>query len=56
MGQGREAYRTDASPITAMARYEAGGAINMVGCYRQSDWRRQKAGTRKQTGTKAGIV
>jgi len=52
----RRAYRTDVSPLTAMARVEAGGAIDTLHAYRQSDWRGRKAQERKPVGLGAGIV
>lgn len=52
----RRAYNIDVSPIVAMARAEAGGAIDMIGCYRQSKWRERKAQERKRVGLGAGIV
>ena len=52
----RRAYRTDVSALTAMARYEAGGAINVLHAYRQSNWRARKAQERKAVGLGAGIV
>jgi L-rhamnose isomerase/sugar isomerase len=52
----RQAYRTDVSPILAMARLEAGGAIDMLGAYRDAGWRDRKAQERKPVGLGAGIV
>ncbi len=52
----RQAYRTDVSPIVAMARLEAGGAIDMLGAYRDLGWRERKAQERKAVGLGAGIV
>lgn len=52
----RRAYLTDVSPIIAMARYEAGGAIDVLEAYRESDWRRRQAQTRTPVGLGAGIV
>jgi len=53
----RRAYDTDVAPILAMARYEAGGAIDPVAAYRASDWRARKAQIRKPVATgSAGIV
>ncbi len=52
----RIAYKADVSPITAMARYEQGGAIDMLGAYRGSGWRERKAQERKPVGLGAGIV
>jgi L-rhamnose isomerase/sugar isomerase len=52
----RQAYRTDVTPILAMARAEAGGAIDVLAAYRDSDWRERKAQERKPVGLGAGIV
>ena len=52
----RRAYRTDVSPILAMARLEAGGAIDVLDMYRTSGWRDRKAQERKAVGLGAGIV
>ena len=35
----RRPYNTDVGPIVAMARHEAGGAIDVLGAYRTSLWR-----------------
>jgi len=52
----RRAYRTDVTPILAAARYEAGGAIDVLATYRASGWRARKAQERRATGLGAGIV
>lgn len=52
----RAAYKVDVSPILAMARAEAGGAIEVLDFYRQSNWRERKAQERKAVGLGAGIV
>jgi L-rhamnose isomerase/sugar isomerase len=52
----RRAYTVDVSPILAMARREAGGAIDVLGAYRTSQWRERKAQERKAVGLGAGIV
>jgi L-rhamnose isomerase/sugar isomerase len=52
----RRAYTVDVSPILAMARFEAGGAIDVLGAYRASQWRTRKAQERKAVGLGAGIV
>jgi L-rhamnose isomerase/sugar isomerase len=52
----RAAYRTDVTPILAMARLEAGGAIDVIEAYRQSGWRARKAQERRPVGLGAGIV
>ena len=52
----RSAYKVDVSPIVAMARMEAGGAIDVLSLYRESGWRIRKAQERKPVGLGAGIV
>ena len=52
----RDAYCLDARPIVAMARHEAGGAIDPVAAFRESGWRAAKAAIRKSTSRAAGIV
>ncbi len=52
----RRAYNTDVAPILAMARYEAGGAIDPIAAYRESGWRALKARERRPTAGGAGIV
>ncbi len=52
----RAAYKVDVSPILAMARAEAGGAIDVLDFYRQSNWRERKAQERNPVGLGAGIV
>jgi L-rhamnose isomerase/sugar isomerase len=52
----RDAYCLDARPIVAMARYEAGGAIDPIAAFRESGWRAGKASHRKPTSKTAGIV
>ena len=52
----RRAYTIDVSPVLAMARLEAGGAIDVLDTYRQSRWRERKAQERKASGLGAGIV
>ena len=52
----RGAYRIDVSPIVAMARLEAGGAVDPIALYRDSDWRGRKAQERRAVGLGAGIV
>ena len=52
----RRAYNTDVAPIIAKARVEAGGAIDVLGVYRDSRWRDRKAQERKAVGLGAGIV
>ena len=53
----KQAFHTDVSPIVAMARFRAGGAIDPVAAYRASGYRDQKAKERPaQTSATAGIV
>jgi L-rhamnose isomerase/sugar isomerase len=52
----RDAYSLDARPIVAMARYEAGGAVDPIAAFRESGWRNSKAVIRKPTSRAAGIV
>ncbi|HLG89569.1 MAG TPA: L-rhamnose catabolism isomerase [Alphaproteobacteria bacterium] len=52
----RSAYKTDVSPIVAMARLEAGGAIDTLALYRESQWRERKAQERRPASAAAGIV
>ena len=52
----RAAYRTDVTPILAMARMEAGGAIDVLAAYRASGYRARKAQERQAVGLGAGIV
>ncbi|MEI9988436.1 MAG: L-rhamnose catabolism isomerase [Rhizomicrobium sp.] len=52
----RRAYATDVSPLVAMCRLEAGGAIDPLAVYRASGWRARKAQERKAASTAAGIV
>lgn len=52
----RKAYNIDVTPILAMARMEAGGAIDVLGFYRECGWRERKAQERKPVGLGAGIV
>jgi L-rhamnose isomerase / sugar isomerase len=52
----RRAYNVDVAPILAMARVEAGGAIDVLATYRESGYRARKAQERKVVGLGAGIV
>jgi L-rhamnose isomerase / sugar isomerase len=53
----KDAFRTDAEPILAMARAEAGGAIDPVSAYRASGYRKKVADIRPAvTGAGGGIV
>ena len=53
----RVAYRTDVEPILAMARLEKGGAIDILGAYRASEYRAKVAAIRPAVeGGSGGIV
>jgi L-rhamnose isomerase/sugar isomerase len=53
----KSAFTTDVSPILAMARLRAGGAIDPVGAYRSSGYRDRKAEERPASASaSAGIV
>jgi L-rhamnose isomerase / sugar isomerase len=53
----KQAFTADVSPILAMARGRAGGAIDPIATYRQSGYRQRKAEERPaQVGIAAGIV
>lgn len=54
----KRAFRTDVSPILAMARVRAGGAADPVACYRSSGYRDRVAGQRpaKAGASGSGIV
>ncbi|HEV7384021.1 MAG TPA: L-rhamnose catabolism isomerase [Phenylobacterium sp.] len=52
----RHAYRTDVTPILALARLEAGGAADPIALYRATGWRERKAQERRAVGLGAGIV
>ena len=52
----RRSYDVEVGPIIAMARYEAGGAIDTLAMYREIGWRERKAQHRKPVGYGAGIV
>ena len=53
----KRAFTTDVSPILAMARKRAGGAMAPIECYRASGYRASKAKERPASGgTSAGIV
>lgn len=54
----KRAFRTDVSPILAMARLRAGGAADPVACYRASGYRDRVAGERpaKAGASGSGIV
>ena len=54
----KHAFRTDVSPILAMARLRAGAALDPVGCYRASGYRAKMAELRpaKEGASSSGIV
>ena len=53
----KQAFTTDVAPILAMARFRAGGAIDPVGAFRASGYRRAKAALRPAVSAGgAGIV
>ena len=53
----KRAFTTDVSPILAMARVRAGGAIDPIATYRTSGYRARKSEERPaQSGVTAGIV
>ncbi|MEN3332191.1 MAG: L-rhamnose isomerase / sugar isomerase [Blastocatellia bacterium] len=53
----KQAFTADVTPILAVARERAGGAIDPIGTYRKSGYRQQKAEERPaQVGIAAGIV
>jgi L-rhamnose isomerase/sugar isomerase len=53
----KTAFRTDVEPILAMARYEAGGAIDPIAAYRAAGYRKQVAAIRPAVaGGGGGIV
>ncbi len=52
----RRAYNVDVAPILAMGRLEAGGAVDVLAAYRDSQWRSRKSQERKPVGLGAGIV
>jgi L-rhamnose isomerase / sugar isomerase len=52
----RRAYNIDVAPILAMARLEAGGAIDVLAAYRDSRYRERKAQERPAVALGAGIV
>jgi L-rhamnose isomerase / sugar isomerase len=57
LGTLKQAFTTDVTPILALARQRAGGAIDLLGAYRRSGYRKLKAAERPaQAGVAAGIV
>ncbi|HVQ36714.1 MAG TPA: hypothetical protein VMS31_04240, partial [Pyrinomonadaceae bacterium] len=53
----KQAFTTDVSPILAVARQRAGGALDPIATYRASGYRQAKAKERPaKLGVSAGIV
>jgi L-rhamnose isomerase/sugar isomerase len=53
----KQAFTTDVSPMLAMARNRAGGAVDPIAVYRAAGYRGRKAQERPDTGVvSAGIV
>jgi L-rhamnose isomerase/sugar isomerase len=53
----KQAFTTDVSPVLAMARQRAGGAVDPIGAYRASGYRQRKAEERPAAERRgAGIV
>lgn len=53
----KRAFTTDVSPLLAIARFRAGGAVAPIAAYRASGYRAQKTNERPAiAGTSAGIV
>jgi L-rhamnose isomerase/sugar isomerase len=52
----RQAYRTDVSPLIAQARVDAGGALDVLGAFRASGWRKTQARRRQKLAPGTGIV
>ena len=53
----KAAFQTDVTPLLQRVRQEAGGAIDPVGCYRASGYRRQVSQERPAAqGGGGGIV
>ena len=53
----KQAFTTDVSPVLAMARQRAGGAVAPISCYREAGYRVMKAKERPASGVAAaGIV
>ncbi|HUK91840.1 MAG TPA: sugar isomerase, partial [Blastocatellia bacterium] len=54
----KQAFTTDVSPILAMARYQAGGALDPIATYRAAGYRRRKAQERPPVigASASGIV
>jgi L-rhamnose isomerase/sugar isomerase len=53
----KQAFTCDVSPVLAMARYRAGGAIDPIATFRASGYRQRKAIERPAAGrSEVGIV
>lgn len=52
----KQGFRTDVSPILAMARLEAGGAIDPVASYRKAGYRQQVADIRPASASGGGGI
>jgi L-rhamnose isomerase / sugar isomerase len=52
----RQGYRTDVTPLIAQARIDAGGAIDVLGAFRASGWRKTQARRRQKLAPGTGIV
>ncbi|SDJ02706.1 L-rhamnose catabolism isomerase [Salipiger marinus] len=52
----KRAFRTDVGPILAMARLEAGAAIDPVATFRRSGYRAEVAARRPQSGGRGGGI
>jgi L-rhamnose isomerase/sugar isomerase len=52
----KRAYLTDVQPILAMARLEAGGAIDPVACYRASGYRQRVSDERPAVHAAGGGI
>jgi L-rhamnose isomerase/sugar isomerase len=52
----RRAYNLDVTPILAMIRHDAGGAIDPLAAYREAGYRQRVARQRRPTTAGAGIV
>ena len=52
----KAAYRTDVEPILAMARLNAGGAIDPVATYRASGYRKKVAAERPAVASGGGGI
>jgi L-rhamnose isomerase/sugar isomerase len=52
----RQAYRTDVSSLIAQVRVDSGGAIDVLGAFRASGWRKTQARRRQKLAPGTGIV